>query len=108
MAARGRAHTNPSPPQGPRPGGQGGSRVSKTVAVEPSLTGLAAYLRRRGYRVVDPSPGNLLEVDAVVVSGADDNVMGIQDVTTQAPVINAHGLSFDDVVRAVETRGLER
>jgi len=37
----------------------------------------------------------------VVVSGGDDNMMGIQTTMTKAPVINAQGLSPQEIVQKI-------
>jgi hypothetical protein len=39
-----------------------------------------------------------------VVSGQDDNVMGVKMTQTKAPVIRAEGRTPEEVVRAVEER----
>ena len=48
------------------------------------------------------------EAAAVVVSGMDDNLMGVQDRLTDAPVIRAAGRDIDEIVadvrRIVELR----
>lgn len=84
-------------------------RQAKTrlVAVEENLTPVAEALRDKGYTVKSLSPGELGTlggVEAVVVSGQDSNFLGMKDTGTKAPVINAEGLSADDVVAEVERR----
>jgi len=81
-------------------------RKAKTrlIAVEETLTPVAEALRGEGYSVVGLREADLREAEAVVVSGQDDNVMGIQDRATPVPVINAEGRRADEVVREVEER----
>ncbi|MCL6580511.1 MAG: YkuS family protein [Firmicutes bacterium] len=79
-----------------------GSRTE--VAVEEGLGPVAEALRRRGYHVTGLHPEALRTAAAVVVSGRDESLMGIQSIRTTAPVINAEGRSADEVVRDVEER----
>ncbi len=81
-------------------------RKAKTrlIAVEDGLTPIAEELRDKGYAVMPLHGNDLDQAEAVVVSGQDDNVMGMQVVQTKAPVISAEGRSAEDVVREVEKR----
>lgn len=73
------------------------------VAVEQSLTPISQMLRDNGYEVVQL--GNWQQaVDAVVITGQDDNMMGMANITTGAPVINAEGLTAQEVFHAVNQR----
>lgn len=74
------------------------------VAVEQSLSQISKMLRDNGYDVV--SLGNWQQVvDAIVITGQDLNVLGDQNKTiTGAPVINAEGMTADEVFHAVHTR----
>ncbi|SEN29780.1 YkuS family protein [Lihuaxuella thermophila] len=72
------------------------------IAVEESLTPVQEYLSRQGYQVetVDASTLNnqaQANYSAIVISGADQNIMGIQNVVQNCPVINAHGLTPEEV-----------
>jgi len=77
---------------------------TRLVAVEDSLTPVAEALRNRGYTVKSFTEGDLDQAEAVVVSGQDDNVMGVKMTQTKAPVIRAEGRTPEEVVRAVEER----
>ncbi len=74
------------------------------VAVEAHLHNIASFLAERGYEVVPLEDRVPDHADAVVVSGGDDNLMGMQDAETKAPVIRAAGLTPDDIVRALDQR----
>ncbi|MFE8694806.1 YkuS family protein [Cytobacillus sp. FJAT-53684] len=77
----------------------------KKVAVEQSLTNISEALREKGYDVVDlNSAADVENCSACVVSGQDSNVMGMQDALTKASVIEASGLSADEVCQQVEQR----
>ena len=79
--------------------------MTKRVAVEQALTNVSEALRQKGYEVVDMKSAHDAEnCSCCVVSGVDSNVMGMQDVSTKASVIEASGLSADEVCRQVEQR----
>lgn len=71
----------------------------KKVAVEKSLENVKGYLRNQGYNVSDleSEKGNLNKFDAIVVSGQDSNFLGIHSTKTKASVINAKGMSVEDI-----------
>jgi hypothetical protein len=70
------------------------------VAVESSLGNIADALRNSGHEVMDMS-GNLDACDCCVISGEDKNMMGMADRVTNASVINAQGMTADEVVQRV-------
>lgn len=74
------------------------------IAVEHSLTDLSKMLRANGFDVVEL--GNWQQqVDCVVITGLDENIMGIQSKSiTGAPVINADGMSTMQVFHEVNQR----
>ncbi|RSK26854.1 YkuS family protein [Bacillus sp. HMF5848] len=77
----------------------------QTIGVEGSLTNVQEALRQKGYNVValkgeDDAKG----CDCCVVTGLDSNIMGIANTVTAGSVIEANGLSADEVCQAVETR----
>ncbi|HEY8342344.1 MAG TPA: YkuS family protein [Calditerricola sp.] len=74
------------------------------VAVEETLTHVEQALRAGGFEVVPLREDLLQQVDAVVISGQDTNLMGMADRQTEASVINAHGLTAEEVVQAVRER----
>ncbi|MDI6871650.1 MAG: YkuS family protein [Bacillota bacterium] len=76
----------------------------RIVAVATELGNVRAQLEARGFLVVDLDGTDLKQVDAVVVSGASDNLTGIQNVETQAPVIDAAGRSAAEVAEDVAER----
>ncbi|GIP38483.1 UPF0180 protein [Paenibacillus sp. J31TS4] len=72
------------------------------IAVENSLGSVKQALEQNGHEVV--SMENASGCDCCVVSGMDQNMMGMAEVTTQASVINAEGMTAEDVVQAVQAR----
>ena len=72
------------------------------IAVEKQLSNLLEILETEGYEVVDLDDSDLDTVDAIVVSGVDNNLMNMQDAATNVPVINAAGKTLDDIVKELE------
>ncbi|MCX7779397.1 MAG: YkuS family protein [Negativicutes bacterium] len=69
------------------------------VAVEKNLSNIVDLLEAQGYDVVAIDEADLAEVDAIVISGADANLMNIQDVAAEVPVINAAGKTSDEILQ---------
>lgn len=78
----------------------------KRIGVEPTLTNVQGALRDKGYEVVELSGQGQDQsgsgCDFYVVTGLNSNVMGIQDTTVDAPIIEADGLSAEEVCRRIE------
>jgi ACT domain-containing protein len=72
------------------------------VAVEQNLSNVIDLLELEGYEVVDLDKASLDAVDAVVVSGADINLMNMQDTLTEVPVISAAGKSPQEVLEELD------
>ena len=77
------------------------------IAVEPTLSEVKEYLADEGYEVEsmnfnDRSKSNLSDYDAVVVSGANTNLFGMQDIQTSTIIINADGLTPPEVARRID------
>lgn len=76
-----------------------------TVGVEQSLTNIQQALREKGYDVVElKQESDAQNCDCCVVTGLDSNVMGMQDTFTKGSVIDANGMSADEVCQQVESR----
>lgn len=75
----------------------------KNIGVQKELSTVRDYLKNNGYSVYEVDTTNitssttLKSFDALVVSGVNDNIMGIDDTVTKIPVINADGLTPSDV-----------
>ena len=78
--------------------------ANKKVAIEPNLSPIQEYLSRQGYNCVtlNGTMTNVQGIDAIVISGADKNVMGIQDVAVNCPVINAEGMTPEQVANRLQ------
>lgn len=82
----------------------GGVRImANTIGVEQSLSNVEAALKAKGYEVIQiRSEADAKNCDACVITGQDDNMMGMSDTTVKGPVIDATGLSADEVCERVE------
>lgn len=75
------------------------------IGVEQSLTQVQQALQERGHEVVQlQQEQDAANCDCCVITGQDRNVMGMQDTVTNGPVIDAHGMTADEVCQAVESR----
>lgn len=75
------------------------------IGVEQSLTDVQQALQEKGYDVVQLKQENdAKECDCCVITGQDRDVMGISNVVTQGSVIEASGLSADQICQEVENR----
>lgn len=81
----------------------------KDIAVEKGLSNIRDYLMNNGYQVSEIDIGqksdkNLMErFDAVVLSGMDNDFMGIEDTGSEAPVIIASGMKPEDIKARLDT-----
>ncbi|PLT35065.1 YkuS family protein [Bacillus sp. V5-8f] len=75
------------------------------IGVEQSLSNIQQALRDRGHDVVElKQESDAKGCDFCVITGIDSNVMGMQDVAIQGSVIEANGLSAEEVCQQVENR----
>ncbi|MGP7816687.1 YkuS family protein [Niallia sp. 01092] len=75
------------------------------VGVEQSLSNISEALKNKGYDVVElKQESDANGCDCCVVSGGDSNVMGMQDTEMQGSVIEASGLSAEEVCSQVDQR----
>lgn len=75
------------------------------IGVEQSLSNIQQALRDRGHDVVElKQESDSQGCDCCVISGLDSNVMGMQTTSIQGSVIEANGLSADEVCQQVESR----
>ncbi|MBP5427102.1 MAG: YkuS family protein [Clostridiales bacterium] len=82
----------------------------KNIAIEKGLSSVKNYLQSQGYSVreFDLSKNNdttlLGSVDAVVVAGVNTNFTALDAKVTNAPIIEAAGLSPEEVKEEIEER----
>lgn len=78
--------------------------MARRIAVEEGLQPVNDFLRQQGYEVITWDGENLQGAEALVLTGADDNVMGLQKVETGIPVISAEGRSAEEVAHELRQR----
>jgi len=81
----------------------------RKVAVERDLKPVSDFLTGKGYEVDSVSLNNVFtremeKYDAVVVRGMNKDFLGVQDTNTSAVVINAKGMTAEQVYQAIESR----
>lgn len=76
-----------------------------TVAVEHGLDPVKSYLENQGYRVVELASenANVGQAGCICITGADKNVMGMQEIIADCPVVSCDGLSPLEVYERVKT-----
>lgn len=75
------------------------------VGVEQSLTNVQQALREKGYDVVElKQESDANGCECCVITGLDSNVMGMADTSIKGSVIEADGMSADEVCQEVENR----
>lgn len=73
------------------------------IGVEETLTNVSQLLQEKGYEVIQlKREEDAQGCDCCIISGQDQNVMGIQNAATSAPVINATGMSAEQICQQVE------
>lgn len=79
----------------------------KNIGIQKELSTVRDHLKSNGFNVYEVDTTNitsdttLKSFDALVVSGANDNLMGIDDTSTKMPVVNADGLTPTDIEDAL-------
>jgi len=82
----------------------------KNIAVQRDLTNISDYLSNQGYNVdeVEWSQINSKDFvdgfDAVVITGIEENIMGIEDTMVKSSIIDASGLTPRQVKDEIEKR----
>lgn len=71
--------------------------MNKIVAVENNLAPIKDYLLDQGCQVIDVESTKNTRVDAVVISGSSKDLLGMQDVVIDVPVIDARGKTPSEV-----------
>lgn len=74
------------------------------VCVEDNLGNVKDVLQRNGFEVVSLQGNQIPACDCCVISGVDQNVMGMADRATEVNVINAEGLTAEEVLDEVRQR----
>lgn len=79
--------------------------MSKKIGIEQSLSDVEAALKEKGYEVVTmKTEDDAKGCDCCVVTGLDTDMLGISDRMTGASVIQATGLTADEICQQVEQK----
>jgi galactitol-specific phosphotransferase system IIB component len=82
----------------------------KKIGVEIGLSMIADYLSNQGYQVQMLSEGmennvsKFQNLDAIVVSDMNSDMMGNSDTSTKVPVINASGITQEEVKKLIDSK----
>jgi hypothetical protein len=88
---------------------KGGCKM-KNIAVQKGLKPVVDHLSQAGYKVFEfdlrqkGSKDFLDGFDAVVFTGMDDNIMGIQNTINNVPFIEARGMTPEEIRNTIEQR----
>jgi hypothetical protein len=83
--------------------------MANKVAVESNLSNIQEYLSSKGCQVETLDAGQMKQgagrsnYSAMVICGADENIMGMQAIQANCPVINAHGLTPEEVYNRIQS-----
>lgn len=83
--------------------------MKKRIAVESELSNVSEYLENQGYDVLEfqhnvKDQGQWQNIDAIVTTGIDQNFLSMHEIQTEAPVINASGLSPVEISQILTER----
>jgi len=80
----------------------------KKIAVQQGLSEVKKYLSEEGYTVKEfdnskKNAGHFLDrYDAVIVTGENQNIMGVEDTISSTPIIDATGMTAEEVKKQIE------
>ncbi|HEY8892961.1 MAG TPA: YkuS family protein [Clostridium sp.] len=84
----------------------------KKIAVQKGLNPVIDYLSNEGYTVKEfdnrkKNAGNFLNrYDAVIVTGENQDIMGVEEIISTTPIINATGMTLEEVKMRIEKNNL--
>ena len=77
--------------------------MSRIIGVEQSLSNVENALKAKGYEVIQLlNEADTKKCDVCVITGQDKDVMGISNTMTAGPVIDANGLTADEITQRVD------
>ncbi|MFL0197508.1 YkuS family protein [Clostridium sp. WILCCON 0269] len=82
----------------------------KKIGVEKGLSIIADYLSSEGYSVqtltgdLKNNVSKCENLDAIVTAGYDTDMMGFSDTSTKVPVIDASGLTQEEVKNMIQRK----
>lgn len=77
--------------------------MSRIIGIELSLTNVEDALKAKGYQVVQLCTAEYAKnCNCCVITGQDNNFMGISDTATSGSVIDARDISADEICKYVD------
>lgn len=82
----------------------------KKIGVEKGLSNIANYLNAEGYSVeilgedLESNVTKCKNLDAIVTAGYNTDMMGFSDTSTKVPIINASGLTQEEVKNMIQQK----
>lgn len=76
--------------------------MKRIIAVEEGLSQIRSALEEEGYVVVKPGASD--RIDATVITGMDENIMGMQDISNKSVVIDASGKTAGQILNDLKQR----
>jgi galactitol-specific phosphotransferase system IIB component len=82
----------------------------KRIGVEKGLSTIADYLKAEGYSVeilgedLQSNAAKCNNLDVIVSADYNTNMMGFSDTSTKVPIINASGLTQEEVKNMIEKK----
>lgn len=72
------------------------------IAVDENLSNVRNLLTQQGFEVIPPAKSS--DASAFVISGMQENLLGIGDITEAVPVIDARGMTPQEVLNSLRDR----
>lgn len=82
----------------------------KNIAIQKDLTPIKNYLSEKGYNVqefegnTENAVNQFRDADAIVVTGMNQNVLGIENTSTKASIIDANGMRPEEVEKIIQAK----
>ena len=77
--------------------------MSHKIAIDHNLTNIRRYLEDKGYQTTNLTE-EIDDVALIVVTGMESNILGDEVTSTDVPIIEAAGLTADEVFDEVQRR----
>lgn len=77
--------------------------MSHKIAIDHNLTNIRRYLEDKGYQTTNLT-AEIDDVALIVVTGMESNILGDEVTSTDVPIIEAAGLTADEVFDEVQRR----
>lgn len=84
--------------------------MGRRVAVSEALSPVKRALHQAGYDVVnlqsdaEISKKGMVDYDAIIISGMDNNMIGMHDISGRAPIINATGKDPEEILEELHKK----